>query len=316
MKYSMLILLIILNQSVFSKTCEGHFVNPVNLCWRCLFPISIGNLTVVDSDLKDTPNPSSPIGICGNRVGLNIGFWEPFSLVDVTDTPYCLVNLGGHKLNLGVKQGVGGAQSDGSHAFYHVHWYKYPLLSWLNIITSMGCQQGGDFDVAYMSELDPSWQDSKMGFVLNPEAFLFANPVAQASCAADSVSTATTKLPIDALHWCAGSHGSMYPLNGHVAAPVSPVQSSLLLASRMNYKLHRFPPLISDTSSNFTCEEVHFPVLPKSRYRYEMVNQVQDGNHCYPLGHSTLLWEAGKIKPNTPSQYGYLVWRKRNCTFL
>lgn len=269
------------------------------------------------SDLKDTPNPSSPVGICGSRVGLNIGFWEPFALVDVTDTPYCLVNLGGHKLNLGVKQGVGGSQSDGSHAFYHVHWYKYPLLSWLNIITSMGCQQGGDFDVAYMSELDPSWQDSKMGFVLNPEAFLFSNPVAQASCAADSISVASTKLPIDSLHWCAGTHGSMYPLNGHVASPVSPVQSSLLLASRMNYKLHR-QMLIEDSTpvAGNVCYEHPSPMLPKSRYRYEMVNQVQDGNHCYPLGYSTLLWEAGKIKPHTASQYGYLVWRKRNCTFL
>ncbi|HAT8894533.1 TPA: conjugal transfer protein TraU, partial [Legionella pneumophila subsp. pneumophila] len=29
-----------------------------------------------------------------------------------------------------------------------------------------------------------------------------------------------------------------------------------------------------------------------------------------------LTWEAGKIKPHTPDQYGFLVWRKRNCTFL
>lgn len=39
---------------------------------------------------------------------MNIGFWEPMALTDVTDTPYCLVNLGGTKLNLGLKQARGG----------------------------------------------------------------------------------------------------------------------------------------------------------------------------------------------------------------
>ncbi|HBA3896295.1 TPA: fertility inhibition protein FinO [Escherichia coli] len=32
-------------------------------------------------------------------------------------------------------------------AFYHVHWYKYPLTYWLNIITSLGCLEGGDLDI-------------------------------------------------------------------------------------------------------------------------------------------------------------------------
>ena len=87
--------------SVSFATCTGHFVNPLtDVCWRCLFPLSIGNTQVVKSALPDTQNASSPVGICpssvGARVGLNIGFWEPMALVDVTDTPYCLVNLGGH----------------------------------------------------------------------------------------------------------------------------------------------------------------------------------------------------------------------------
>ncbi|HEB4959576.1 TPA: TraU family protein, partial [Legionella pneumophila] len=78
-----------------AKQCTGHFVNPVtDVCWRCLFPLSIGNAKVVSSSLPDTENASSPIGVCpsstGVRIGLNIGFWEPMALTDVTDTPYCL----------------------------------------------------------------------------------------------------------------------------------------------------------------------------------------------------------------------------------
>ena len=317
MRFSFLMILLLINSVSFAKSCTGHFVNPLTICWKCLFPLSIGNTSVVHGDLKDTSNPSSPIGICHNRIGLNIGFWEPFSLVDVTDTPYCLVNLGGHKLNLGFKQGRGGSRDSGSsHAFYHVHWYKFPLIAWLNLITSAGCFEGGDFDVAYMTELDPSWHDSAMSFVLNPEAILFANPIAQAACAADSIKSSTGHLPMDSLFWCAGSQGSMYPLDGHINAPDSPVRSALLLAERMNYKLHRLMAIEDSTPINGNvCEAHRFPVLPKSRYRYEPVNQVQDGKHCYAFGSSTLLWEAGKIRPDMPQQYGFLLWRKRNCTF-
>lgn len=322
MRFSLVLCVCLLSQTTFSKSCRGTFVNPLSICWKCLFPLSIGKLPVVKSGgLPDTSNPSSPIGVCpsslGYRVGLNIGFWEPFSLVDVTDTPYCLVNLGGHKLNLGVRQGHGGKASIDNSAFFHVHWYKYPLIAWLNLLTSAGCFQGGDFDVAYMTELDPTWSDSEMSFVLNPEASLFSNPIAQAACAADSISSLIRKKPLDALFWCAGSHGAMYPLNGQISADYSPVQSAMLLVERMNFKLHR-ELLIEDSIpiGGSVCKQHIMPVLPKSRYRYEMVNQVMDGKHCYPSGYSTLLWEAGKIKPHTQSQYGFLVWRKRNCTYL
>ncbi|HBD7476125.1 TPA: conjugal transfer pilus assembly protein TraU [Legionella pneumophila] len=307
-------------------TCTGHFVNPLkDVCWRCLFPLSIGNSKVVSSSLPDTENAASPIGQCpaptGVRFGLNIGFWEPMALTDVTDTPYCLVNLGGKKLDLGVKRGRGGRHVVGNgqeRAFFHVHWYKYPLINWLNLITSAGCLQKGDFDIAYLTELDPTWQDSEMSFVLSPESALFGNPIAQSACAADSLASTFAKKPMDSLFWCAGSQGTHYPLSGHVKGTVSPVQTALLLTERMNYKLHREPPFIMDSSpmAGAICTEHHYSVTPKSRYRYEMVNQVSDGKQCHPSGASTLLWESGKIKPHRPSQYGFLVWRKRNCTFL
>ena len=135
------------------------------------------------------------------------------------------------------------------------------------------------------------------------------------SYAADSLSSTLRNQSLDSLFWCAGSQGSMYPLTGHVNAPLSPVQAALLLTERMNYKMHR-EALITDSNAKDSCREHRLPVLPKSRYRYEMVNQVADGKHCYPSGHSTLDWEIDKIKPHTPGQYGFLVWRKRNCVYL
>ncbi|STX55689.1 conjugative transfer protein TraU [Legionella beliardensis] len=324
-RFLLLMLCLSLSCLAEGKQCTGHFVNPIaDVCWRCLFPLSISNTTAVHASLPDSPNAASPIGVCptalGMRLGLNIGFWEPMALTDVTDTPYCLVNLGGTRLNLGLKQGRGGRHTVGNgqqRAFFHVHWYKYPLINWLNLITSVGCLQQGDFDMAYLTELDPTWQDSEMSFVLSPESMLFGNPIAAVSCGADALSSTLANKPKDSLFWCAGSQGTHYPMTGHVNAALSPVQTALLLTERLNYKMHR-EWLIADSSpnANAICTEHYYAMTPKSRYRYELVNQVADGKHCYPSGHSTLTWEAGKIKPHTPDQYGFLVWRKRNCTFL
>ncbi|AVZ00461.1 hypothetical protein DAI21_22910 (plasmid) [Lelliottia sp. WB101] len=48
---------------------------------------------------------------------------------------------------------------------------------------------GGDLDIAYLSELDPMWNDSSLSVIINPEAVLFNNPIAQAACAADAAAS-------------------------------------------------------------------------------------------------------------------------------
>ena len=197
--------------------CHGSFVNPISdVCWSCLFPITIGNVAIFKGDVADnSSNPSSPVCYCDtpfHRVGITTGFWEPIALVDVTRLPFCMVNLGGIQLNMGSSFGIGSqetANSSQNNSFYYVHWYHYPLLFWLKVITDGLCLETGDLDIAYLTELDPMWRDEEWGFILNPEAILFGNPIAQAACAADSLAASSIG-PIDKLFWCAGSQGSMY----------------------------------------------------------------------------------------------------------
>ena len=182
-----LLCLIWLPQLVFSGTlCHGNFVNPItDVCWSCLFPITIGSMNVVSGSVSDTDNPSLPICACGSPIihpGISTGFWEPVAITDVTRTPYCMVNLGGLQLPMGTTLGQGeteSANSNHNNSFYYVHWYKYPLLYWLNIITDSLCLETGDLDIAYLTELDPTWGDDELGFLQNPEAFLFGNLIAQ-----------------------------------------------------------------------------------------------------------------------------------------
>ena len=72
------------------SACEGRFVNPItDICWSCIFPLSLGSIKVSQGKVPDTANPSMPIQICPappplfRRIGLAIGYWEPMALTDV-----------------------------------------------------------------------------------------------------------------------------------------------------------------------------------------------------------------------------------------
>lgn len=323
MKSLIMILCFFFTFSLNAKSCHGHFVNPItDVCWSCLFPLSLGSSPLVSSNhLPDTKNPSLPFCECpGNplpRVGLTLGYWEPVNLVDVTRTPFCLVNLGGISLNFGHYYRKGSVETDSNlsnQSFYHVHWYKFPLMYWLNVLTDGLCVEQGDFDIAYPSEVDVMWNDDELGFILNPEAVLFGSLPAQAACAADA-SSALISRPIDKLFWCAGAQGSMYPLTGHVQEHVGGVQASVLLSERMGFKLHRLGLVEETTGKDIKaiCQKHYSAILPKSRYRYQMVNPLPTAHACYPYGRATSLWEAGHEYPYKGEDFGYLIWRKRNC---
>ncbi|MFA0639497.1 TraU family protein, partial [Vibrio sp. 10N.222.48.F6] len=102
------------------------------------------------------------------------------------------------------------------------------------------CMATDVFDVAYMTEIDPLWDDDELSLILNPEALLFGNLVAQLACVPEALLTSTnTALPIDALFWCLGSQGSAYPLTGTTNYRDTPIQAATLLMEKLNYKLHR-----------------------------------------------------------------------------
>ncbi len=305
--------------------CQGHFVNPItDIDWEAIFPITIGHNEVVAGELPDTPNPESPVCLCpsdkvGMQVGLSLGFWEPFALADVTPNPWCMVNMGFEMNVTSVGHGSASPPADdaGRGSFYEVHWYKYPVIYWLQVITSMACMEMGEMDVAYLSELDPAWNDDELAFVINPESILFANPIALASCAADATASLINK-PINALFWCMGTQGDVYPMDGNIAFQKSPLQAALLAMERMDYKLHREGLILDSVGKDAPALCYQYPsvFLPKTRYRYQLVNVVPDADQAFAFGHDVMSWEAGHMPPQAGDNYGFLIFRKRNCCFL
>ena len=264
------------------QSCTGRFVNPISdVCWECLFPISIGPISMGSAaGAPDTPNPGSPICLCGSpipRIGLSLGVWEPARLMDVSRKPWCFPNLGGLTIDPGLPAARGKTGSSGGDgatgSVWHAHYYVYPLLSWIGALLDLGCLEGGSLDIAWTSELDPAWLDDELSFLLSPEAALFANLPAQAACAADCAA-ASAGLPLDPMFWCAGCQGGMYPLTGNVAAHVGGVQASLLAAQRLVYRLHRAGVAWGTSGSSALCGKYPMPVMKKSQYRWQMTQPV------------------------------------------
>jgi conjugal transfer pilus assembly protein TraU len=213
------LLLLTISLQPLQAKCVGRFVNPVtDICWKCLFPIKIAGFTIASGG-ADPAGVNKLLCTCGKpipRIGIPVSFWEPARLVDVTRTPYCLVNMGGISLANTGTRGRGDIEEDQNNvtkkSFYQVHWYTYPVIYWLELLIDFICLETISIDLAYVTELDPLWNDDEKNSILNPEALLFGNVIAQAACAADCIA-ATASLPLDPLFWCGGCQGSLYPLH-------------------------------------------------------------------------------------------------------
>ena len=302
-------------------TCNGNFVNPVSdICWDCLFPLSVGAIPVVRSNHPDTLNPGSPICFCPISVppfirpGISIGL--PVMMENGGGT---IVNIGGMSISPGFDIGYKTTTfEDGSahEGQYFVHWYVYPLLYWLELLADFACVENASFDIAYVSELDPLWQDDELSMLINPEAAVFANPIAQAACAADCMAVTTTGQNMPGLFWCSGCHGSIYPFNGNLGTDTTRIQGAALAAERMTYKLHRQLIAWRTSGPQALCQKQIAPIWPREQYRYQLVNpvpHVSGPGTCPRAGTATIVYESGRTMPAVGEDVGFLIWRKRNC---
>ena len=164
-----------------------------------------------------------------------------------------------------------------------------------------------------MTEVDPLWSDDSLAFLINPEALLFANPVATLSCLPDTVS-ASLGYPLDPLFWCMGAWGGTYPLSGTIPDR-NPTTANAGLAARMLFKLGR-EMLLWDPGDN-PCGASMSPIWTKTHYRLQIAKPVR-GNDCVPIGRPDFLWGSGKNPPtgagqNAPDNFLWVLTRKNKC---
>lgn len=176
MKRSLLILLLsfCFAASASAGNCKGRIINPItDVCWSCVFPIKLGGVTLSSGNNADPETDANRLCLCASganiTVGLNMSFWEPLRTAEVVRTPYCFPSLGGMELNVGIRAPAHGRTPNKStsaqrSSFYQVHWYFTPWLFILEVLLDTKCLEQSAWDLAYMTELDPLWDDSVTTF--------------------------------------------------------------------------------------------------------------------------------------------------------
>ncbi len=312
-----------------AKVLSGRLISDV--CWTCIFPLRVAGVTIGSAPgIPGMPASGAPEGASKNPLcscpdpaglpqpGVVTGLWEPARLIELVRAPGCSMSLGGIKLPMSDwrSRGTGGDGRTGNDdkVFYHYHYYAFPLLMMLDLFDLGRCNADGyvDFDLMYMSELDPTWNNDELAFFLNPESAFVANPLVQAACAADATA-ATLGKPVDKLFWCAGTWGNLYPLSGHNGTAGSMAKNTSLLATRATAALHRRGLARGTVGNDNLCRAKIEPMLPKTQYKMSMFFPLPETSRAHALGEVTYQWGEWRQTPGVGEDALYILWRWRDC---
>lgn len=339
---------------------DGNVLTKIitDICWDCMLPINIGNV------FPDRPDGASEqIGVCNcvddlgvPEFGFPLPMWMPSRISEVVKMPWCSPSLGGLQLQDDLTAGLGGqgnrvSEDEDGKAFYQYHWYASPFAEMLEMFIIPECNVDGitDFDLMYMSEIDPTHKNDMLSLLLTVEAVAFATPLAKLWCAGDCALVTAGHLTENS--WgCAGCDGSLYPLTGNIVENDDPVSATSLMTQRIIGGLHRkglAPKTIGDIAM---CKSQYWPTTPRTQYKAQMLfprseanpePQVplfevdengdvltdEDGdpdvieydpikkNCCHYLGESVHKWatiRGGMVVPGK-EDFIYLIYRYKDC---
>lgn len=310
--------------TVAHAVCKGTFVNPLtDVSWECMFPIRLAGVRVSPSAPDPESYISTPLCSCQDgaftRIGMVMGFREPAYMVDVVKDAWCFAGFG-------VDMGRSSVWGDGSAGeatstkalrqeySAHTHSYFYNPLFILELLLDARCLEKAPIGISDLSEVRPDHMDTTLNLMLYPQTLLFANPVATMACMADVVG-ASFGFPLDALFWCAGEWGTIYPLTGtSTAKGMSNVRAAANVAAKSIARSHQNLLLWGTKGTAALCGMYPQPVWIKSQYKLQPVRPVRSAL-CPPIGRTELLWGAGN-NPPAPGQadnFAYLLWRWRDC---
>ena len=303
-------------------SCTGHLYNPLtDTDWNNLFPI-----TVLGARMGGNTNPPNmyepPVCVCPGifgipSPGIGVTFWQPLYVSEIQRSPGCLSTLGGINVlpmfsTLQGEEVLNSSESGGETSRMQIHWYTYPVFAMLDLFKSLTCFSPDGFSLAYLTELDPLWQDDVWGTIFAPEGILFANPIAQAACSVDAAAS-DAGFPVDSLIWCAGGHGSIYPLTGNSPHSQTSFTKNNLVQEKFIARQARMGLQWQTIGPAAQCSAVPNPIWLKSQYRLNQIGPfarkgvpVVVGSHGF-----------GQIPPisNAPTKESTdnLIWQGQQC---
>ncbi|KAA5608530.1 conjugal transfer protein TraU [Rhodovastum atsumiense] len=294
-----------------------------DICWDCVFPIRIGGATIAGaSNAVPSGAATNTVCVCNDGAvphpGITVGMWMPFQVAEIVRTPGCSPSMGGimlpavDPLTVGTK-----GRGDGDHgdsSYFHFHMYSFPIFRMLDLFYSPRCFSGmlSDFDILFLSEVDPTWTYDELSFFNAPESAAVALPPAQMACLGDAAA-ALAGTNLDTLFWCAGSWGAIYPLSGNAIGQISPVSTMSLLATRGLAVQHRRGLATRTMGDDMVCGGASDPFMAKSQYRMSLFWPRAEANGKHVIGQTTLVWGDWRQIPAIGEDGTFLIWRWVDC---
>lgn len=296
----------------------GGFIS--DLCWNCFFPIKIGPV-----DAGGGPVPSgraAPMCVCPGRFGIpapgiTLGMWQPTHIMESTRAPMCSPSFGGTMLGgssslESLDLGGSGGDSTGD-SYRHFHLFMFPVGAIMDMFNNSVCSASGfDLDILFMSEIDPTHDDESLSMLTTPEAFLFASAAAQAACVIDASASSASK-PIQAMPWCVGAWGSLYPMTGNRTSSTSAPKDAALGMVRGLGMMHRRMLLKKTYGSGALCSNQTALQLPKQQYRFQIQHPIANTRSNEWMGRSTLLGRESHHLPSVGEDFVNINWTYEEC---
>ncbi len=313
--------------------CTGTFYNPLLMTnWEDLFPIVIMGISLgggVDSPMIHEP----PICECPINFppfitvpGIGVTFWEPLYIAELVRVPGCMPTLGGidaFGAPFTSEMGAGNGDVDAtgsakgratSEQSLQVHWYVYPLFELINLVSSMVCMNTSTgYNLAFVTEPDPVWQNDTWADFMSPESAIFDSFPLQAACMADDLSS-SFGFPIDALFWCAGTWGSVYPFSASANDASSDQQANTLVLSHFLFMEARAGALWDTIGPQAICFSVPNPIWMKSQFRVDPIFPLPTYGLPVNIGMPPIEW--GYFPPENYPLFesgAYLIWNAQQC---
>ena len=193
-----------------------------------------------------------------------------------------------------------------------VHWYEYPVFAMLDMLKSMACRSPSGFNLMYLTEIDPTWQNDEWAAVFTPEASLFTSTLAQASCSIDAVAS-SVGLTLDPMFWCSGTWGGVYPLSGNASHTNANFTSNNLVQSKFIARQARIGLQWQTIGPTAICTSHPNPIWIKSQFRVNQVAPVARKGNPVVVGDAGMMqWPTVSNMPTRESSAN-AVWQGQQC---
>jgi len=313
-----LLMFVFVSSNTFATLgCSGRIFNPVTeLNWNNGLPIVAGGVKLGASGPNNPVLHNMPtICKCGIIPGLGITYWEPSYVAEVSRVAGCLSTLGGKSAFGSAKAYMNANKtegSDGQSQRMQIHWYKYPVAAMMDVLKNYGgCLSLPEFQLAYMSEIDPDWNSGPFSILSQAETLLFANPIAALACLPE-VGTALFNMNLDVLYWCSGSQGAIFPLNGNSQSHTSDAKGNLQILAKYVARTFRTGGIFSTTGPWATCTSVYSPIWIKSQFRIDPIYPIHV-NRTIVFGKPEAAYSLPGINTPVSTESAYMIWQAKQC---